>query len=398
MLDSQTIAGDFPLLSRRGPQGDPVIYLDSAATALKPQCVIDAVTDALTLRTANIHRSVHTLGDEATQAYEDSRDIAAAFINAEPNEIVFVRNTTEAINLVARSCYGQHGVVTSAAEHHSNYLPWGSDTVYLPLDSHAQVLLQALEAALAAKPCSLVALSQVSNVTGSLNPIRRIADMAHHYGAKLLVDAAQSAPHMPIDVTELGCDFLAFSGHKLGAPTGVGVLFGRAEWLEEMDYFLKGGSTIEELGPDGAVAKNAPWKFEAGTPAIESVIGLGAALSYLLEIGMEDVQAHFERLSLHARDVIASRMSLDQVLGDKAFYAGGPYSLVIPGMSPHLIARGLSDRYGIFVRSGFHCAQPLHHALQASASVRLSYWIYNQASDIDRAVDAMCSLIELVER
>lgn len=398
MLDSQAIARDFPLLARRGPQGDPVIYLDSAATALKPQCVIDAVTDALTLRTANIHRSVHTLGDEATQAFEDSRELVAAFINAEPNEIVFVRNTTEAINLVARSCFGQRGVVTSVAEHHSNYLPWGDDTVYLPLNGDGQLSLEALEKTLANKACSLVALSQVSNVTGSLNPIRRIADMAHHYGAKLLVDAAQSAPHMPIDVAELGCDFLAFSGHKLGAPTGVGVLFGRAEWLEEMDYFLRGGSTIEELSPDGPVAKNAPWKFEAGTPAIESVIGLGAALTYLLDIGMDQVQAHFEHLSCHAREVIANRLSLESVLGNKRLYAGGPYSLVIPGMSPHVIARGLSDRYGIYVRSGFHCAQPLHHAMQASASVRLSYWIYNQTSDIDHAIEAMCSLIELVER
>ena len=212
------------------------------------------------------------------------------------------------------------------------------------------------------------------------------------------MDAAQSAPHIPLDVVDLDCDFLAFSGHKLGAPTGVGVLYGRADLLEAMDLFLKGGSTVEEVQASSYIAKNAPWKFEAGTPAIESVVGLGAALNFLLEIGMEDVNAKFAELSAFAQDEIVSKLPANCIVGGNVATAKGPFSIYYKGISPHTMARALSDRYGICVRSGFHCAQPLHQALGAPASLRISFWIYNSKDEIRKAVDGIVEMAGVVNR
>jgi len=399
MSSLENIAAQFPLLNRLAPCGTPVIYLDSAATALKPQCVIDAVNDMLINHTANIHRSVHFLGDEATEAYESVRDIVAYFLNAESNEIVFVRNATEALNIVA-SGFNLNGnrIVSSYGEHHSNYLPWTDNVYRLSLDTVGQISLDELRCELAKGDVALVSLSHVSNVTGNIFDIKKIIEMSHQYGAKVLIDAAQSASHIPIDVVELDCDFLVFSGHKLGAPTGVGVLFGRSQLLEEMGLFLKGGSTIEEVTSSGFVVKNAPWKFEAGTPAIESVVGLGVAINLLLEIGMGAVQRKFEQLSQFTEKEIRLKLPEAVILGDTGSRSGGPYSFNCAGMSSHLLARGLSDRYGICVRSGFHCAQPLHQQLNATASLRISFWIYNAEAEISKAIDGIATLLDVAKR
>lgn len=400
MYDQIEITSQFPILNRTSPSGSPLIYLDSAATALKPQCVIDAVHEMLSQHTANIHRSVHFLSDEATDAYEGTRDIVAAFINAEPNEIVFLRNTTEALNLIANN-FDRKGrrVISSYAEHHSNYLPWTDEVYRLSLNAAGQIDLQELQRELEKNDVGLISLSQISNVTGNIVDIKAVSVLAHQYGAKVLVDAAQSAPHLPIDVIELDCDFLAFSGHKLGAPTGVGVLFGKAELLEEMDLFLKGGSTIEKVSADGTyIPKNAPWKFEAGTPAIESVVGLSKAITFLMNIGMDEVHASFTQLSQFALQEIQNKLPAGCIVGAVDKTSGGPFSLNFKGLSPHTLARGLSDRYGICVRSGFHCAQPLHDQLCVPASLRLSFWIYNNEDEISKTVDGIVQLTDLISR
>jgi len=399
MLNLDDISTEFPILQRLAPCGTPLIYLDSAATALKPQCVIDAVNNILQLHTANIHRSVHFLGDEATEAYEGARELISHFINAESNEIIFVRNATEAFNLIAR-CYELNGkrIVSSYGEHHSNYLPWSDDVYRLAVDSCGKLNLSELINELENGDIGLVSLSYVSNVTGNILDIKEVIRISHQYGAKVLIDAAQSAPHIAIDVADLDCDFLTFSGHKLGAPTGVGVLFGKAELLEAMGMFLKGGSTIEDVTSNGVTLKNAPWKFEAGTPAIESVVGLGAAVDFLLKIGMDKVTEKFQRLAKFTENEIKSKLPNARILGLAGDASGGPYSINIKGVSPHVIARGLSDRHGICVRSGFHCAQPLHQQMNAEPSLRISFWIYNTEAEITQAINAIVDMVSVAQR
>ena len=342
---------------------------------------------------------MHFLGDEATEAFEGVRDTVACFLNAEPNEIVFVKNTTEGLNLVA-NCFDLNGkrIISSLGEHHSNYLPWGDNTYRLAMNEYGQIDFKELTAELEKKDVALVSLSFASNVTGNIFDIRKVISLSHDFGAKVLIDAAQAAPHIAIDVEELGCDFLVFSGHKLGAPSGVGVLFGKAELLENMSLFLKGGSTIESVSSEGVIVKNAPWKFEAGTPAIESVIGLGAAIQFLLEIGMDKVEEKFKRLSKFTEAEINKKLPNAIVMGVQGEYSSGPYSINIAGVSSHLLARGLSDRYGICVRSGYHCAQPLHQHVNAEPSLRISFWIYNSEEDIKQAIDGIVSLINVVSR
>ena len=396
-MDNLDIIKDFPILQRATPTGNRLIYLDSAATALKPACVIDAVSRMLSQHTANIHRSVHFLSDEATELFEGARDMVAALIGAESNGIVFVKNTTEALNLVASCLPGINKVVCSVGEHHSNYLPWNGEVQRLALDAEGSVDMSALEEVLKGGDIDLVSIAHVSNVTGNVHDVKGIVQLAHQYGAKVVIDAAQSAPHCSIDVTELDCDFLAFSGHKLGAPTGVGVLYGKPELLESMGLYQRGGATVEQVSADGFVPRNAPWKFEAGTPAIESVVGLSAAVEYLLGIGMDRVQEIFSTLSQHALAEIQSKLPSARLLGStRPELGGGPYSFYFDGISPHVLARGLSDRYSVCVRSGFHCAQPLHDSLGSPASLRISFWIYNTAEDITTAVDGIASMVDLV--
>jgi cysteine desulfurase/selenocysteine lyase len=390
---SPDLRADFPLLSREHAPGRPLVYLDSAATALKPRPVIQAVTDLLSRHTANVHRSVHVLGDEATELFEGARRKIARLIGAEPHEIILLRNTTEALNLIARHYPRQGRVVVSLGEHHSNLLPWGRDGVTrLPPGPDGGPPSQAILAELARGGVAVVAVGHVSNVTGARTEVRQLSDAAHTAGAVLVLDAAQSVPHAAIDVVELGCDFLAFSGHKMCGPTGVGVLYGKAERLAEVDWYLRGGGTVEEVAAGIPRGKQAPWRFEAGTPAIEAVVALGAASDYLQAIGLENVEAHGRQLYRQARARLATLPGA-RSLGTPAGEPTGPLSFIMADTPSHLVARALSDAWGICARSGYQCAQGLHEHLQAPPSVRLSFYLYNQPWEIDLVFEALESIL-----
>jgi cysteine desulfurase/selenocysteine lyase len=382
---------DFPLLSRPGPTGRPLVYLDSAATALKPRRVIQAVTEVMERHTANVHRAVHVLGDEATELFEGARRKVATLIGAEPHEVVFVRNTTEALNLVAR-CYPRTGrVLVSLAEHHSNLLPWGTEGVTrLAPAPDGGLDENAVCAELALGGVSVVAASHVSNVVGGRADVRRLADAAHAAGAVLALDGAQSVPHAPLDVRALDCDFLAFSSHKMGGPSGIGALYGKAELLARLRWHLLGGSTVEGVTRKGLSPKQPPWRFEAGTPAIEAAVGFGAAVDYLQEVGLERVEEHEQALLRYARERLQAvqRVRLLTPARPEERHHG-PLSFIVPNVPPHMIARSLSDAHGICLRSGFHCAQPLHEELQLPGTVRASFYLYNQPWEIDLLAQAL---------
>jgi cysteine desulfurase/selenocysteine lyase len=389
-----SLRADFPLLSRQHETGRPLVYLDSAATSLKPRQVIQAVSDAMGLHSANVHRSVHLLGDEATELFEGARRKVARLIGAEAHEVVLLRNTTEGLNLVAR-CFPRKGrVLVSLGEHHSNLLPWGVEGVerIAPrLDGSLDE--EAFLRELARGGVSLVAVSHVSNVTGNRVNARRLANAAHAAGAVLVLDGAQSVPHLPIDVQELDCDFLAFSSHKMCGPSGVGVLYGKAERLGELDWHLKGGGTVEQVRQGAPVAKQSPWRFEAGTPAVEAVIGFGAAVDYLEHIGLEEVERHEVALYNLARARLREVPGV-RILGPSPPPGGqvGPLSFTVARTPSHVLARALSDRFGICVRSGFHCAEPLHEHFQLSPTVRLSIYLYNEPRDLDLFFDTLTTL------
>jgi cysteine desulfurase/selenocysteine lyase len=390
---SSDLRADFPLLSREYAPGRPLVYLDSAATALKPRPVIQAVTDVLCNHTANVHRSVHVLGDEATELFEGARRKVARLIGAEIHEVILLRNTTEALNLVARHYPRRGRVLVSAGEHHSNLLPWGGEGVTrLVPGPDGGPPQQAIVDELGRGGVSVVAVSAVSNVTGARTDVRRLADAAHAAGAVVVVDAAQSVPHAPVDVLELGCDFLAFSSHKMCGPSGVGVLYGKAERLAELDWYLRGGGTVEEVAAGVPKAKHAPWRFEAGTPAIEAVVGLGAAVDYLQAIGLENVESHSRGLYRQARAHLETLPGA-RPLGTVAEGTTGPLSFAIAKAPSHLLARALSDAWGICARSGYHCAQGLHEHLQALPSLRLSFYLYNQPWEIDLAFEALRRIV-----
>jgi cysteine desulfurase / selenocysteine lyase len=392
-----TIRDHYPLLGREGPRGGPLIYLDGAATSLKPRAVVEAVADALSFHSANVHRSVHVLGDEATELYEGARARAARLIGAESHEVVFVRNATEALNLVARSWPRRGRVVTTLAEHHSNLLPWGDDAIRLRPTSEGGLDLGALERALSAGGVSIVALSHLSNVTGLALDAEEVARLAHRAGAILVLDAAQSVPRRPVDVRRIDCDFLAFSGHKLGGPAGIGVLYGKAGRLAELGWHFRGGSTVEgvEKGGTSVVPRAIPWRLEAGTPAIEAAVGLGAAIDFLEEIGLDAIQAHEQSLVRLALRKIEECLPGVGMIGPRDDRREGPISLILAGLSPHTIARSLSDAHGICVRSGFHCAQPLHEALNCPATLRASFGPYNTEREVEVFVEALAELAGL---
>ena len=385
--------GDFPLLSREHVPGRPLVYLDSAATALKPRAVIEAVTDVLSCHTANVHRAVHLLGDEVTELFEGARRKVARLLGAETHEVILLRNTTEALNLVAR-CYPRKGrVLVSLGEHHSNLLPWGRQNVtQLPPGPDGGPDHTAILRELARGGVSIVTVSHVSNVTGAQTDVASLAKAVHAAGAVLMVDAAQSAPHLPLDVLELDCDFLAFSGHKMGSPSGVGVLYGKAERLAELDWYLLGGGTVEEVVSGIPKAKQAPWRFEAGTPAIEAVVGLGAAVDYLQAIGPECVEAHCRLLREVARTRLQALPGI-RLLGDSSKPLAGPISFTVAGVLSHMLARACSDAWGICVRSGYHCAQSLHEHFQSPPSVRLSFALYNQPEEFDLFFEALAQIL-----
>jgi cysteine desulfurase/selenocysteine lyase len=393
------IRADFPVLARR-VNGKPLVYVDNAATAQKPASVIEAISSYYRNSNANIHRSMHELAAEATELYEDGRTRVARFVGARPEEIVFVRNATEAINLVrftwAREQVGAGDtVLITRMEHHSNVVPWqllceetGARLAYVELDGEGRLDLDGLDALLGSGSVKLIALAHVSNVLGTINPVAEVSRRAHEAGAKVLVDGAQGVPQLPVDVGETGADFYAFTGHKMLGPTGIGVLWGRRELLEAMPPFMGGGSMIRAVEDDHSTWAALPQKFEAGTPAIAEAAGLGTAVDYLAGLGMEAVRAHERELTAYALERVGAIGGLTLYGPEDAAERGGLVSFTIEGVHPHDLAE-LCNREAVAIRAGHHCAQPLMRHLGVPATARASFSVYNGPDDVDRLVDAL---------
>ncbi len=398
MIDPRRYRSDFPILSRE-VNGKPLIYLDNAASSQKPRQVIEAMVEYYQNHHANVHRGAHTLAAEATDLYEQTRTKVARFLGADdPRSLVFTRNATEAINLVAYS-WGRANltagdeIIVTEAEHHANLVPWhllaaerGVVVRGARLTPEQRLDLEHLES-LIGERTKLVATWHMSNVLGAVNPIAKIADMAHDAGAKLLVDGAQAAPHLKVDVAALGADFYAISGHKMCGPTGAGALWVRPEILSQMPPFLGGGEMIRKVYLDHSSYADIPMRFEAGTPAIAEAIGLGAAVDYLEAIGMDAIFAHDQAL---ARYTLERLEPLDGVttFGPHGDDRGGIVAFTIEGVHPHDVASVL-DSEGIAVRAGHHCAQPLMRALGVQSTARASFYFYNTEDEVDRFVEAV---------
>lgn len=395
----KNVREDFPALSREVHPGVSLVYLDSAATSQKPEAVIETLNTFYRNHNANIHRGIHALAEEATAAYEDARGKVAAFIHAPSvEEIVFTGNTTESINLVSQAwgranLHAGDRILLSEMEHHSNLIPWQllateRDLVldFIPITSDGYLDLDAFQRLLEREP-KLVGITQMSNVLGTINPIKEIIREARDAGAVTLVDAAQSVPHFPVDVSSLEPDFMAFSGHKMCGPSGIGVLYGRRELLEEMPPFLGGGEMIKRVELRSFTVNDVPHKFEAGTPPIAEAVGLGAAVDYLSDMGMREVAAHEQKLIQYAMDRLREVEGLS-VYGPLAKDKGGVASFTLDGIHPHDIAQIL-DRHGIAVRAGHHCAQPLHDKYGIPATTRASFYLYNTLDDVDRLIDGL---------
>jgi len=390
-LDAATVKKDFPLLTARGE----LVYLDSASSSQKPRAVLDAMTDYYESTHANVHRGVYAMAEEATSRFEGARAKMARFLGAaKASEIVFTKNVTEAINLVAHSWARSElregdVIVLSEMEHHANLVPWlmlanerGVKLRYLPVDEEGRLDLADLDQTV--DGARLVAVSGMSNVLGTINPIRRIADAAHAAGALVLVDAAQLVPHVAVDVADLDCDFLGFTGHKMCGPTGIGGLWAREELLERMPPFMGGGEMIRDVRLDGFTTNDPPWRFEAGTPPIAEAIGLGAAVDYLEGLGMEAVREHEKALTTYALRVLAERHGDRlKVFGPTEIDdRGGAISFAFGEVHPHDVSQILDDQ-GICVRAGHHCAKPLMKRLGVNATSRASLYVYNDESDVD---------------
>ena len=396
-LDVEALRRDFPILARK-IHGHPLVYLDNAATTQKPESVIEAVADMYRRSYANIHRGVHTLSVEATDAYEQAREKVRAFVNAaETREIVFVRGTTEAINLVAQTFGRQRvgegdEVVVTALEHHSNIVPWQllcdekkARLKVLPIDRSGDVCVEELERLLTPRS-RVVSIAHVSNALGTLVPVRRIVEIAHARGVPVLVDGAQAVPRLAVDVRELGCDFYAFSAHKMYGSGGVGVLYGRAELLDAMPPYQGGGDMISSVTFEKTTWNVLPYKFEAGTPNIAGAIGLGAAIDYLAKIGIENVTAHEKDLLDYATRSLTALPGLN-VIGT-AREKIGVLSFTLDGIHPHDIGTVL-DQEGIAIRTGHHCAQPVMEFFGIPATARASLALYNTRADIDALVEGI---------
>ena len=410
-LDVARIRKDFPILERTVRGGQPLAYLDSANTSQKPRQVIDALTEFYERHNANIHRATHELGEEATEAYEGARIKAAQFIGAaDETEVIFTKNISEGINLVAYSMgnasAGGSGpdrfrlgpgdeIVITEMEHHSNIVPWqllcertGATLRWFNVTGWDGQLDLPAAGELINERTKLVALVHQSNVLGTVNPVREIADRAHAVGALVLVDAAQSVPHMPVDVAELGADFLGFTGHKLCGPTGIGVLWGRRELLDEMPPFLGGGEMIETVWMERSTYAPPPHKFEAGTMPIAQAVGLGAAMDYLNEIGLDAVHAHEQQLLARALPALAGIEGV-RIMGPATpANRGAAISFEVNGVHPHDVSQVL-DENGIAVRAGHHCAWPLHRALGVQASTRASFYLYNTLDEVDALAEGI---------
>jgi cysteine desulfurase / selenocysteine lyase len=398
-IDALAPFADFPILARE-IRGKPLIFLDSAASAQKPRQVLDAMVTFAQTTYANIHRGVYTLSEEATAAYEGARKKVARFINARSvREIIWTRNTTESINLVARTWADANlkpgdTILLSEMEHHSNIVPWqlaaariDAQLKYVPVTAEGELDVEAFDQLLEETRPRLVALTQMSNVLGTLPPVGELIQKAHAVGALVLLDAAQSVPHTVVDVRALDCDFLAFSAHKMLGPTGIGVLWSRRELLEAMPPFLGGGDMIREVHLSGSTWNDLPWKFEAGTPAIIEAVGMGAAVDYLSALGMEQVRAHEHALTVYALARLAAIPDLT-IYGPSADRRGGVVSFTLGDIHAHDLAT-LLDRDGIAVRAGHHCAQPLMERYNLPATARASFYVYTTSAHIDALAEAL---------
>jgi cysteine desulfurase/selenocysteine lyase len=398
-LDPDQIRSDFPIFKRLIHRDIPLVYLDSAATSQKPKKMIDAMDYFYSHQNANIHRGIHVLAEEATAAYEQAREKISKFIGS-PNsrQIVFTRNTTESINLVAYSWARKNLkngdlIILSEMEHHSNLIPWqilaqeiGVRLEFIPVTSDGRLDLDVYKALLGQKP-RLVSFMHMSNVLGTINPAKEMIRLAHISGAIVLLDGAQSVPHFPVNVQDLAVDFLAFSGHKMCGPSGIGVLYGRRELLENMPPFMGGGDMIKRVQLRTFTANEIPYKFEAGTPAIAEVIGLGAAVDYLENIGMDNIALYENNLVKYAIERLTEVPGLT-LHGLCAEDRGGVTSFSLEGIHPHDISQIL-DSNGIAIRAGHHCAMPLHERLNITASARASYYLYNTAQEVDKLIEAL---------
>jgi cysteine desulfurase/selenocysteine lyase len=397
--DVERIRADFPVLSREVRPGISLVYLDSTATSQKPVAVIEAMNRFYRWSNANIHRGIHTLAEESTALYEGARQKVAVFIHAESaRQIIFTRNATESINLVAYS-WGRTNlqagdvVILTEMEHHSNLVPWQMLAAeknlrleFIPVTPEGLLDLDAYRQLLALEP-KLVAFTHMSNVLGTITPAREIVQLAHQAGAIALVDGAQSVPHIPVDVQDLGADFLAFSAHKMCGPTGIGVLYGRKGLLEAMPPFMGGGDMIKRVHLRSFAPNELPYKFEAGTPAIAEAVGLGAAVDYLSSIGMPSIAGHEHAVVSYAIEHIQEIPGV-QIFGPSANGKGGVVSFTLQGVHPHDVSQIL-DSYGIAIRAGHHCAMPLHEKFNLPATARASFYLYNTQEEVDRLVAAI---------
>ncbi|GEN54286.1 MULTISPECIES: cysteine desulfurase [Halobacillus] len=392
-MDVKAVRDEFPILHQE-VNGHPLVYLDSSATSQKPIKVIEKLDEYYRGYNSNVHRGVHTLGTKATDEYEGAREKVRRFINASSTqEVIFTRGTTTAINTVAAS-YGRANlsegdeVVITPMEHHSNIIPWqqivketGATLKYLPLQSDGTILLDDVKKTVTSKT-KIVAIMHVSNVLGTINPVKEIAQIAHNHGAVMLVDGAQSAPHMKIDVQDLDADFYAFSGHKMCGPTGIGVLYGKKALLEKMEPVEFGGEMIDFVNLYDSTWKELPWKFEGGTPIIAGAVGLGAAIDFLTDIGLDEIKQHEEKLASYAMQEM-NKVDGMTIYGPE--HRAGLVTFNLSDVHPHDLATVL-DAEGIAVRAGHHCAQPLMRWLEVSATARASFYLYNTEQEIDKLV------------
>lgn len=404
-MNSEWVKEQFPILNQE-INGHPLVYLDSAATSQKPRSVIEAVKHYYEWDNSNVHRGVHTLGSRATDAYEGAREKVAKFIGAAfTQEIIFTRGTTTALNIVASSygpavCGEGDEIVITQMEHHSNFIPWqqlakkaGATLKFIPLQPDGSITIEDVENTVT-PATKIVAIAYVSNVLGVINPVKQIAEIAHRNGAVIVVDGAQSTPHMKVDVQDLNCDFYAFSGHKMCAPTGIGALYGKKSLLESMEPIEFGGEMIDDVGLYDSTWKELPWRFEGGTPIIANAVGLGAAVDFLTEIGMDEIAQHEAKLAAYAIDRLSQIEGLtiygpsERTVGLVTFNLGDVH--------PHDVAT-VVDSMGIAIRAGHHCCQPLMRWLKASATARASLYLYNTEQDVDRLAAALIKTKEYFE-
>ncbi|MCH8940305.1 MAG: cysteine desulfurase [Chloroflexi bacterium] len=403
LFDVEAVRKDFPILSRE-VQGKPLVYLDNAATSQKPQSVIDTLVRYYTEINANVHRGVHTLSQEATDEYEGARSKVRKLINAkEDAEIIFTRGTTEGINLVARTFGVQHvgegdEVIISNMEHHSNVVPWqilcdqiGAHLRVVPINDDGELLMDEYEKMVGPRT-KLVSIVHLSNALGTINPVKDIVAIAHQHGVPVLLDGAQSAPHLPVDVQDLDCDFYAFSGHKLYGPTGIGILYGKREILESMPVYQTGGEQIKSVTFEKTIYNDLPYKFEAGTPNIAGAIGLGAAIDYVNAIGLDRAEAYETELLHYGTEQLQTIEGL-KLIGT-AQHKSGVLSFLLEGIHPHDIGTVL-DTQGIAIRTGHHCTQPLMQRFQIPATARASLAFYNTKAEIDALVEGIHKTFEV---